>query len=159
MSLYEFYIAECKRQNIDLRPYLDYQIMTDFIITNTDRHLNNFGIIRDSKTLKFLSYAPIFDSGNSMFYKGYIPVGKKLLDIDVTSFTKKEVKLMSYVTNKDLVNISLLPSDDEVYNLLKVDETVNEETNERIVRAYNMKIKFLEDFQSGAKIWSYNYRK
>ena len=159
MSLYEFYIEVCKRYDLDLRSYLEYQIMTDFIITNTDRHLNNFGIIRDSKTLKFLSYAPIFDSGNSMFYKGYIPVGKKLLDIDVTSFTKKEVKLMSYVTNKDLVNISLLPSDDEVYNLLKVDETVNEETNERIVRAYNMKIKFLEDFQNGAKIWSYTYRK
>ena len=159
MSLYEFYIEVCKRYDLDLRSYLEYQIMTDFIITNTDRHLNNFGILRDSKTLKFLSYAPIFDSGNSMFYKGYIPVGKKLLDIDVTSFTKKEVKLMSYVTNKDLVNISLLPSDDEVYNLLKVDETVNEETNERIVRAYNMKIKFLEDFQNGAKIWSYNYRK
>lgn len=159
MSLYEFYIEVCKRYDLDLRSYLEYQIMTDFIITNTDRHLNNFGILRDSRTGKFLTYAPNFDSGNSMFYKGYIPVGKKLLDIDVTSFTKKEVKLMSYVTNKDLVNISLLPSDDEVYNLLKVDETVNEETNERIVRAYNMKIKFLEDFQNGAKIWSYNYRK
>ena len=159
MSLYEFYIEVCKRYGLDLRSYLEYQIMTDFIITNTDRHLNNFGILRDSRTGKFLTYAPIFDSGNSMFYKGYIPVGKKLLDIDVTSFTKKEVKLMSYVTNKDLVNISLLPSDDEVYNLLKVDETVNEETNERIVRAYNMKIKFLEDFQNGAKIWSYTYRK
>lgn len=159
MSLYEFYIEVCKRYDLDLRSYLEYQIMTDFIITNTDRHLNNFGILRDSRTGKFLTYAPIFDSGNSMFYKGYIPVGKKLLDIDVTSFTKKEVKLMSYVTNKDLVNISLLPSDDEIYNLLKVDETVNEETNERIVRAYNMKIKFLEDFQNGAKIWSYTYRK
>ena len=159
MSLYEFYIEVCKRYDLDLRSYLEYQIMTDFIITNTDRHLNNFGILRDSRTGKFLTYAPIFDTGNSLFYSGYIPVGKKLLDIDVTSFTKKEVKLMSYVTNKDLVNISLLPSDDEVYNLLKVDETVNEETNERIVRAYNMKIKFLEDFQNGAKIWSYTYRK
>lgn len=159
MSLYEFYIEVCKRYDLDLRSYLEYQIMTDFIITNTDRHLNNFGILRDSRTGKFLTYAPIFDSGNSMFYKGYIPVGKKMLDIDVTSFTKKEVKLMSYVTNRDLVNISLLPSDDEVYNLLKVDKTVNEETNERIVHAYNLKIKFLEDFQNGAKIWSYNYRK
>ena len=82
-----------------------------------------------------------------------------MLDIDVTSFTKKEVKLMSYVTNKDLVNISLLPSDEEVYNLLKVDKTVNEETNERIVCVYNMKIKFLDDFQNDAKIWAYNYRK
>lgn len=82
-----------------------------------------------------------------------------MFDINVTLFTKKEVKLMSYVTNKDLVNISLLPSDEEVYNLLKVDKIVKEETNEQIVCAYNMKIKFLEDFQNGAKIWVYNYRK
>lgn len=158
-SLFEFYIETCKQYGLDLRNYLDYQIMTDFVITNTDRHLNNFGIIRDSKTLNWVSYAPIFDSGNSMFYKGYITVEKNLLDIEVTSFNKKEVKLMSYVTNKDLVDISLLSSEEEVYNLLRVDKTVNEETNERIVRAYKMKIKFLEDFQNGAKIWSYNYKK
>ena len=37
--------------------------MTDFVLTNTDWHLNNFGVLRDSKTLKFIGIAPIFDSG------------------------------------------------------------------------------------------------
>lgn len=48
---------------------LDYMNLTDFIISNNDRHLNNFGILRDSHTLRFIKLAPIFDSGNSMMYK------------------------------------------------------------------------------------------
>ena len=33
---------------------------------NEDRHLNNFGIIRDVNTLKWLDVAPIFDNGQSL---------------------------------------------------------------------------------------------
>ena len=47
---------------------MDYQIMTDFIITNVDRHRGNFGILRDANNLRFISPVPIFDSGNSMFF-------------------------------------------------------------------------------------------
>jgi len=38
----------------------------DFLIMNEDRHLNNFGIIRDVNTLKWLDVAPIFDNGQSL---------------------------------------------------------------------------------------------
>lgn len=49
--------------------------------------MNNFGIIRSTDTLKWLHAAPVFDSGNAMFYQaGYIPEGKELLKIQVTSF-------------------------------------------------------------------------
>lgn len=64
------------------------------IYKNTDRHMNNFGIIRDSKTLKWLHMAPIFDSGNSMFYDSMsIPSGNELLKIRVNSFANIETKL------------------------------------------------------------------
>lgn len=159
LSLYECYLEECKKLGLDVRKFMEYQIMTDFVITNTDRHLNNFGLIKNSKTQNFVSYAPIFDSGNSMFFDDYVPTGKKLLSVSVSSFCKKEVKLMSYVKNKDLVDISLLPSDEEVYQLLKKDRNALDGDNEKRVRAYKTKIKFLEDFQNGAKIWSYNYLK
>ena len=33
---------------------------------NEDRHLNNFGIIRDVNTLKWIDVAPIFDNGQSL---------------------------------------------------------------------------------------------
>lgn len=38
----------------------------DFLIMNDDRHLNNFGIIRDVNTLKWIGVAPIFDNGQSL---------------------------------------------------------------------------------------------
>jgi len=40
--------------------------MLDYIMLNEDRHLNNFGIIRDINTLEWISVCPIFDTGRSM---------------------------------------------------------------------------------------------
>ena len=129
-----------------------------FKISNSDRHLNNFGILRRSDTLQWLCPAPIFDSGNSMFYKSsYIPTDKALLKLEITSFLSREVQLLSYVTNRGLVDTRLLPDDNYLFNLLQKD-IVKDEINERLVKAYNKKIKYFEDFQNGANIWSYNYR-
>ena len=52
----------------DFQYFTDYQIMTDYLITNTDRHMNNIAVMRDPDSLNILGFAPIFDSGNSMFY-------------------------------------------------------------------------------------------
>ena len=43
----------------------------DYLIMNEDRHLNNFGIIRDVNTLKWLDVAPIFDNGQSLNIEYY----------------------------------------------------------------------------------------
>ena len=48
--------------------HIDYQIMTDYLMSNTDRHMNNIAVMRDPDTLELRGFAPIFDSGNSMFY-------------------------------------------------------------------------------------------
>lgn len=164
-SSYEYYINKCAEHGLNVRKDLEYQIMTDFIISNTDRHLNNFGVIRDAHSLKWLRTAPIFDSGNSMFYKAqYIPLDDELLKIKVTSFANKETKLLSYVQDRGLVDTSKLPSDSWVYNLLQndavtVSESVRAETSERLVKAYLKKIKYIEDFQNGANLWDYKYVK
>ena len=47
---------------------LDYMILSDFVMTNTDRHLLNFGIRRYTETLQFVDLSPYFDIGNSMFF-------------------------------------------------------------------------------------------
>lgn len=159
MSYYEFYIDLCNRYGIDIRNMLEYQIMTDFVISNTDRHLNNFGILRNAQTLKWVGYAPIFDSGNSLFYRSsYIPVDRGLLNLDITSFVSKEVKLLKYVRNRGLVDIRKLPSDEVLYSLLCNDSYIDDSTKERIVRSYMRKVSYLEDFQNGANLWGYNYR-
>ena len=38
----------------------------DYLILNEDRHLNNFGIIRNVNTLEWVDIAPIFDNGQSL---------------------------------------------------------------------------------------------
>ena len=159
LSYYEFFIKVCENNGVDIRGFLEYQILSDFIISNSDRHLNNFGILRRSDTLQWVCPAPIFDSGNSLFYKSsYIPIDKGLLKLEVTSFLSKEVQLLRYVTNRGLLDLKLLPNDNFLYNLLLKDINTRDEVNERIVKAYNKKIKYLNDFQNGADIWSYKYK-
>ena len=38
----------------------------DYIMLNEDRHLNNFGIIRNVENLNWIDVAPIFDTGQSL---------------------------------------------------------------------------------------------
>lgn len=160
-NYFESYIQYCGTHGIDIdymRNFMEYQILTDFIITNTDRHFNNFGVIRDSKSLQLLKPAPIFDSGNSMFYNtNIIKVDYGLLNIKVTSFKEYEVELLKYVSNPMLVDISKLPSAEEVSRWFMQDPACNKETVDKLVRAYQKKIDFLRELQGGIKIYSYNY--
>lgn len=156
MNWYQYYIKMC---GLDIQFFMDYMFMTDFVIINTDRHLNNFGVVRNSKTLQFIGAAPIFDSGNSLFYNFLsIPKGGGLLNIPVTSFKKKEVDMLKFVSNRGAVNLSLLPSDNELYNLLSKDANTSHEHIVGTVEAYVTKIRLLSDFQNGADIWSYKYK-
>ena len=97
--------------------FIDYQIMTDYLITNTDRHMNNIAIVRNPDTLQVLGFAPIYDSGNSMFYN--IPYEKlsqvRLDDIRTHSFIEKEIKLLQYVRNRSLVDIDKTEMDFSIY--------------------------------------------
>lgn len=40
----------------------------DALIYNTDRHLTNFGVLRNSRTGELLDMAPVFDNGRSLFF-------------------------------------------------------------------------------------------
>ena len=69
---YEEYINVLEKNGIkDARIKLENMYILDFLIMNEDRHLNNFGIIRDVNTLKWLDVAPIFDNGQSLKIEYY----------------------------------------------------------------------------------------
>lgn len=69
---YEDYIKVLENNGIkDARTKLENMFILDFLIMNEDRHLNNFGIIRDVNTLKWLDVAPIFDNGQSLNIEYY----------------------------------------------------------------------------------------
>jgi hypothetical protein len=64
---YENYINILLSNGIkSAREKVENMYILDYLIMNEDRHLNNFGIIRDVNNLKWLDVAPIFDNGQSL---------------------------------------------------------------------------------------------
>ena len=160
-SEFEQFIFLCEKHGLAgelVRSFLEYQILSDFVLTNVDRHFYNFGILRDTDTLEFVGMAPIFDSGNSMFWNcRHIPQGDGLLDISVNSFKKKEIQMLPYVRDLRGIDLSKLPSDEEIRRLLALDKAC-ECRAEEILQGYRGKIELLERMQRGEKIWQYGYR-
>lgn len=132
--------------------HIDYQIMTDYLMSNTDRHMNNIAVMRDPDSLKLRGFAPIFDSGNSMFYNTpYEELSNiRLDDIRTHSFIEKETRLLQYVRNRNLVDIEKAEMDFSIYE---------QDVAERHIRIpklrelYERKIERLAVFQNGSDIW------
>lgn len=66
-NAYEEYISILEAEGLsNVREKLENMFILDYLLLNEDRHLNNFGIIRDVNTLKWVDLAPIFDNGQSL---------------------------------------------------------------------------------------------
>ena len=64
---YETYIKILENNGISkAREKIENMFILDFIMLNEDRHLNNFGIIRNVENLNWIETAPIFDTGQSL---------------------------------------------------------------------------------------------
>ena len=64
---YEKYIETLNNHGINnAKEKIDKMILLDLIMSNCDRHMNNYGVIRDINTLKWLDVAPIYDTGRSL---------------------------------------------------------------------------------------------
>lgn len=64
---YEHYIKILESHGIkNARFNVSSMFLVDYLMMNTDRHMKNFGVIRNVKTLDWVRTAPIFDTGQSM---------------------------------------------------------------------------------------------
>ena len=50
----------------DVKKQLEDMFLVDFIVMNFDRHMRNFGVIRNVETLKWERLTPIFDTGECL---------------------------------------------------------------------------------------------
>lgn len=146
ISTYEHFIQICTKHGMDedaVRTFLEYQILSDFILTNTDRHLNNLGVLRNTNTLELIAMAPIFDSGNSMFWQNpRLPEHSDLMDIPVNSFRNTEKKMLQLVRNKDVLDISKLPTEEELRAIYGMDTLIP--YVDSILLGYRKKMALLE---------------
>jgi len=63
------FLTCCENLGIpNVRDSIDKMLTLDYIISNEDRHYNNFGAVRDAETLEWLGLAPVYDSGTSLWH-------------------------------------------------------------------------------------------
>lgn len=78
---YDFLIQKCRDFGIrHVKEQLNQMVSFDYLISNTDRHMGNFGFMRNIDTLEFSGMAPLFDNGTSLW------------DIDVKNASYKNMK-------------------------------------------------------------------
>ena len=108
----------------------------DFLIMNEDRHLNNFGIIRDVNTLKWLDIAPIFDNGQSLNIAYYDDEelhisGEGRLFYEVKPFDEI-IKAVKDITRIDASKLENIPEEFEI--LLHKYQYITKMSDKRIYR-------------------------
>lgn len=150
-----YFVDQCEKNGLDrkyVENFLDYQTLTDFLITNTDRHWGNFGVLRDPSTLKFISMAPIFDSGSSMLYNApYVRNRIGILKLETNGVEKKQQDQLSLVHNRKILDLSKIPSTKDTYEFY-VENGVSEEHAKQIAEGYSFKAEMLHEFQAGETI-------
>lgn len=126
--------------------YMDYLILTDYLFTNTDRHLRNIGILRNPNNLKVIGFSPIFDNGNSMFYdKTYADL--KTIDIHkikLNSFYNLETKMLKLVTNYNAIDVDKIQVDFSIY---KKDTKENQIRYNLIGKKFYEKLELIKKLQ------------
>lgn len=67
-SFYDHFVLSCRELGIpDAEIMIGKMLTCDYILANYDRHYRNFGAIRNVETLSWKGFAPIYDSGSSLW--------------------------------------------------------------------------------------------
>lgn len=109
VSVYSHFVNCANALGIqDVVPFLDRMIVLDYLILNEDRHLNNFGALRNAETLEWLGMAPIYDSGSSLGYDKTVPFMKDREEIVCKPFKRHHDEQLMLVSSFDWIDFSAL---------------------------------------------------
>lgn len=148
-SVYQHFVNCCAGFGIDIIPELDRMIVTDYIIANEDRHMNNFGLLRNAETLEWLGFAPVYDSGSSLGFDkvtAHIWSGQ---DIICKPFKKHHAGQLRLVSSFDWINFDRLEDVEEmVVDVLtdgRIKDFVDEDRKSAIAASVGKRIQILKE--------------
>lgn len=128
-SVYAHFVKCCKALGVcDVVHHLDQMIVIDYIIANEDRHLNNFGLIRNADTLEWIGFSPIFDSGSSL---GFDKVPYEIMsgkDITCKPFKKHHEQQLNLVSSFEWIDFDRL---EDVEDMIR--DVLGDERNRRFI--------------------------
>ncbi len=148
VSVYQHFVHCCEMLGIEgAVPFLDRMIVLDYLIANEDRHMNNFGVLRDAETLKWLGFAPIYDSGSSLGYDKMPGQMKSERDIICKPFKNHHAEQLRLVSDFDWIDFAALSDVKElIADTLSVDgaeEFIDEARIRAITEAVERRVENL----------------
>ena len=152
LSEYEQILDNCQKLGIgDMRHKIEQMLVLDYLIANTDRHLGNFGFLRNADTLEYEGFAPIFDSGTSLWCDGSI-VSNRTESKPFKKNHNSQIKLVTDLSWYDPIPKNQL-TDIIIHNLSKnepikdVRVGISEERITKIAETVNQRSEFIANLK------------
>lgn len=150
---YYLYLKILKEHHVPkAEEYLQKMFMLDYILLNEDRHLSNFGVVRDVQTLEWKRICPIFDTGRSM---------NTNVTMNYWSFSEGEIKCFTteLIPSKNLEKFFTIKISEEQIEKMKALEIeyqellkkyqeytkLSDEGIELLVKGYRERIEVFEN--------------
>lgn len=136
VSVYQHFVNCCQALGVtDIVKSLDRMLVLDYIIANEDRHLNNFGLLRNAETLEWIGFAPIYDSGSSLGYDKVASQIRSQADITCKPFKKSHADQIKLVSDFSWIDFDRLSDVDEIIRETMAVEEAQELIDERRIAA------------------------
>ena len=127
-------------------------IVLDYIIANEDRHLNNFGALRNAETLQWLGMAPIYDSGSSLGYDKMPAQMRSEREVVCKPFKNHHAEQLKLVTDFSWIDFSALADVRSIIEKVLSDEKtveyIDENRRRAIISGVERRIEKLRQFAS-----------
>ena len=145
-SSYQHYLRCCAELGIpEIQHALDQMLVVDFLLANEDRHFNNFGVIRNAETLKWVGAAPIYDTGTSLWFSTPTKlIHSTAANLPSKPFRDTHIEQIKLVSSFDWINFNALRDfGDEVRALLSDSLFIDHERGDKLADAIERRIELL----------------
>ncbi len=151
---YEEYLSILEKHGLkDARIQMENMCILDYLIMNEDRHLNNFGIIRDVNSLEWINVAPIFDNGESLNITYYSQdelcvTGEGRFFYQIKPFDEI-IKVVRDIKRLDLTKLDgIVEWYDDLLHMYQYTSGILDERINKLCILLNRQIKSLKKLQS-----------
>ena len=125
---YKALLIEAERLGVEnYKDFLDAMILVDYITQNVDRHLGNFGFIRNVNTGKIIGPAPIFDNGVAFWNNN-----KEILTLESKLFNNK-IDILNEQRGKHMDKLKLLAKDNGYKSLIHQYPSITDKRKEHLI--------------------------
>ena len=144
VSVYQQFVDCCEKLGITgVEESLAQMMAVDFLIANEDRHMNNFGAVRNAETLEWIGIAPIYDSGTSLWFDApNARIGATDKSKPFRDAHREQIKLASSLDFLDFAALSDI--EDIAEEIYGKSPLVDDERKGRLCRAIAARVNLLE---------------